>query len=56
MWDAVQKKAVLSQSEAQQLLMKCMEVLYYRDARAFEKVKLLSFGLPLNICPLFYSK
>uniref|UniRef100_A0A1B6CU75 Proteasome subunit beta n=1 Tax=Clastoptera arizonana TaxID=38151 RepID=A0A1B6CU75_9HEMI len=37
LWDALQKKPVLTCKEAKDVLIKCMEVLYYRDARAFEK-------------------
>lgn len=35
---ACEKKPSLTRQEAQQLLVKCMEVLFYRDARAFHKV------------------
>lgn len=35
---ACEKTPALSRQEAQQLLVKCMEVLFYRDARAFHKV------------------
>lgn len=37
---ACEKKPALSRQEAQQLLVKCMEVLYYRDARAFHKYQI----------------
>lgn len=39
MREALEKKPVLSQSEARELVERCMRVLYYRDARAFNRVR-----------------
>ncbi|XP_067004054.2 proteasome subunit beta type-4 [Anabrus simplex] len=40
MRDEVEKKPNLSKREAQQLLVRCMQVLYYRDARSYPKYQL----------------
>lgn len=40
MREALEKKANLTQQEALNLLTKCMEVLFYRDGRTFNKVRL----------------
>ncbi|KAG8322363.1 Proteasome subunit beta type-4 [Homalodisca vitripennis] len=40
MREAYEKKPNMSQQEAYQLLVKCMEVLYYRDGRAFNKYQI----------------
>uniref|UniRef100_A0A1B6MSW4 Proteasome subunit beta n=1 Tax=Graphocephala atropunctata TaxID=36148 RepID=A0A1B6MSW4_9HEMI len=40
MREALEKKPDMTQQEAQHLLVKCMEVLYYRDARAFNKYQI----------------
>lgn len=40
------EKKLLSRQEAQQLLVKCMEVLFYRDARAFHKVNAPRIEVP----------
>lgn len=36
--DAAERNPNMSRQQAQQLIEKCMEVLYYRDARSFPKV------------------
>mgnify|MGYP005986297283 CR=1 FL=1 len=38
--DAVEKNPNLTKDEARQLVEKCMEVLYYRDARSFPKYQI----------------
>lgn len=38
MREAVEKKPRLSQQEARALLERCMRILYYRDARSFNRV------------------
>lgn len=38
--DALQKKPNMSKTEAEDLVVKCMEVLYYRDARSYNKYEL----------------
>lgn len=48
MRDAIEKKPLLTQQEAQHLLVKCMEVLYYRDGRAFSKVRVTGSNLAKN--------
>lgn len=40
MREALEKKPVLSQSEARELVERCMRVLYYRDARAFNRFQI----------------
>jgi 20S proteasome subunit beta 7 len=39
MREAVEKNPIMTQKEAQKLLIKCLQVLYYRDARSYPKVK-----------------
>ncbi|KAJ8895133.1 hypothetical protein PR048_000458 [Dryococelus australis] len=41
MRDALEKNPDLDMRQAQELLVKCLEVLYYRDARSFPKVSLI---------------
>lgn len=38
--NGVQKKPNMNKQEAEELIVKCMEVLYYRDARSFNKYEL----------------
>ncbi|XKL59151.1 hypothetical protein PGB90_000167 [Kerria lacca] len=38
--DALEKKPDLNKQEAEELMKKCMEILYYRDARSFNKYEL----------------
>lgn len=38
--DALEKNPNLTAEEAEQLLKKCLEVLYYRDARSLNKVSI----------------
>lgn len=39
--DAAEKNPNMTQQQAEDVMKKCLEVLYYRDARSFPKVKLL---------------
>lgn len=41
MREALEKKPILTKEEAQDLIERCMKILYYRDARSFNRVGVL---------------
>lgn len=46
---AYEENSQMSKEQAVQLLHKVMQVLFYRDARAFPKVKYIIKNLPIHI-------